>query len=56
MTGYVGLTKLDPSEHRVLKKPFAIAELASKVEELLFPRDADAGKVIQSAHFDECGQ
>lgn len=37
MTGYVGPTKLDPSEHRVLKKPFTIAELATKVEELLFP-------------------
>ena len=47
MTGYVGLTKLDPSEQRVLKKPFTIAELAAKVEELLFPGDADAGKVIQ---------
>jgi CheY-like chemotaxis protein len=47
MTGYVGLTKLDQSEQRVLKKPFTIAELAAKVEELLFPGDADAGKVIQ---------
>ena len=37
MTGYVGLTKLDPMEQRVLKKPFTIAELAEKVEELLFP-------------------
>jgi hypothetical protein len=37
MTGYVGPTKLDPSEQRVLKKPFTIAELAGKVEELLFP-------------------
>ncbi|MBR0755367.1 response regulator [Bradyrhizobium jicamae] len=37
MTGYVGRTSLDPSEHRVLKKPFTIAELAEKVEELLFP-------------------
>jgi signal transduction histidine kinase/CheY-like chemotaxis protein len=43
MTGYVGPTKLDPSEQRVLKKPFTIAELAAKVEELLFPRDADRG-------------
>jgi signal transduction histidine kinase/ActR/RegA family two-component response regulator len=40
MTGYVGPTKLDASEHRVLKKPFTIAELAAKVEELLFGRDA----------------
>ena len=37
MTGYVGPTKLDPSENRVLKKPFTIAELAAKVEEVLFP-------------------
>jgi len=40
MTGYVGPTKLDPTEQRVLKKPFTIAELATKVEEFLFPRDA----------------
>lgn len=47
MTGYVGPTKLDPSEQRVLKKPFTIAELAAKVEEFLFPRDAvRGGKVI----------
>jgi signal transduction histidine kinase/CheY-like chemotaxis protein len=37
MTGYVGPGKFDPSEHRVVKKPFTIAELASKVEEVLFP-------------------
>jgi CheY-like chemotaxis protein len=37
MTGYMGPTKLDPMEQRVLKKPFTIAELAEKVEELLFP-------------------
>jgi CheY-like chemotaxis protein len=43
MTGHVGPTKLDPSEHRVLKKPFTIAELAAKVEELLFPGDVDRG-------------
>jgi CheY-like chemotaxis protein len=43
MTGYVGPTKLNPSEHRVLKKPFTITELAAKVEELLFPRGADRG-------------
>ena len=36
MTGYVGPTKLDPSENRVIK-PFTIAELAAKVEEVLFP-------------------
>ncbi len=36
MTGYVGPTKLDPMEQRVLKKPFTIAELAEKVEEVLF--------------------
>jgi signal transduction histidine kinase len=47
MTGYVGPTKLDPSEQPVLKKPFTIAELAAKVEELLFPGDASkSGKVI----------
>ena len=47
MTGYVGPTKLDPAEQRVLKKPFTIAELAAKVEELLFPTDAGStGKVI----------
>jgi signal transduction histidine kinase/CheY-like chemotaxis protein len=40
MTGYVGPTKLDLSEQRVLKKPFTIAELAAKVEELLFPGEA----------------
>jgi CheY-like chemotaxis protein len=39
MTGYVGLTKLDPSEQRVVKKPFTIAELAVKLEEVLFPSD-----------------
>jgi CheY-like chemotaxis protein len=43
MTGYVGPTKLDPSEHRVLKKPFTIAELAAKVEEVLFPGEAGRG-------------
>ena len=47
MTGYVGPTKLDPSEKRVLKKPFTIAELAATVEELLFSGDAaSTGKVI----------
>ncbi len=41
MTGYVGPTKLDPSEQqRILKKPFTIAELATKVEELLSRTDA----------------
>jgi signal transduction histidine kinase/CheY-like chemotaxis protein len=37
MTGYVGPTKLDSSEQRVVKKPFTIAELAAKVEEMLYP-------------------
>jgi len=37
MTGYVGPAKLDPTEQRVLKKPFTITELATKVEEVLFP-------------------
>jgi two-component system cell cycle sensor histidine kinase/response regulator CckA len=37
MTGYVGPTTLDPSEQRVLKKPFTVAELAIKVEQVLFP-------------------
>jgi signal transduction histidine kinase len=47
MTGYVGPTNLDPSERRVLKKPFTIGELAAKVEELLSPGDAaNGGKVI----------
>jgi signal transduction histidine kinase len=48
MTGYVGRTKLDPSEQRVLKKPFTLAELAEKVEEVLFPDDeqAKSGNVI----------
>jgi signal transduction histidine kinase len=47
MTGYVEPTKLDPSVQRVLKKPFTIAELAAKVEEFLFLRDAaTGGKVI----------
>ena len=47
MTGYVGPTKLDASEHRVLKKPFTLAELAAKVEEVLYPADAaGAGKII----------
>ena len=47
MTGYVGPTKLDPSEHRVLKKPFTISELAAKVEEVLFPRESvSSGNVI----------
>ena len=47
MTGYLGPTKLDPSEQRVLKKPFTIADLAEKVEELLFPGDgASSGNVI----------
>jgi CheY-like chemotaxis protein len=44
MTGYVGPTKLDPSEQRVLKKPFTIAELAAKIEEVLFPNEATGGR------------
>ena len=40
MTGYVGPTKLDASEHHLLKKPFTIGELAAKVEGLLFSGDA----------------
>jgi signal transduction histidine kinase len=46
MTGYVGPTRLDPSEKRVLKKPFTIAELVGKVEELLFPGDAASGRKV----------
>jgi signal transduction histidine kinase/CheY-like chemotaxis protein len=46
MTGYVGPTRLDPSEHRVLKKPFTIGELAAKLEETLFPGDVGNAKVI----------
>ena len=48
MTGYVGSTKLDPSEQRVLKKPFTLAELAEKVEGILFPEgeQAKSGNVI----------
>jgi CheY-like chemotaxis protein len=47
MTGYVGPMKLDASEQRVLKKPFTIAELAGKVEELLFSGEAASrGKVV----------
>jgi signal transduction histidine kinase len=46
MTGYVGPTKLDPSEHRILKKPFTIEELAAKVEETLFPSDTEGANVI----------
>jgi signal transduction histidine kinase/CheY-like chemotaxis protein len=40
MTGYVGPTKLDPKEQHVLEKPFTIAELACKVEEVLVPVDS----------------
>jgi hypothetical protein len=50
MTGYVGPTKLHPSEQRVLKKPFTMSELAAKVEEILFPIEAEArraGNVVQ---------
>jgi signal transduction histidine kinase len=48
MTGYVEPTKLDPSVQRVLKKPFTIAELAAKVEEFLFLRDAATISVAPS--------
>jgi signal transduction histidine kinase/CheY-like chemotaxis protein len=41
MTGYVGRTKLDTSEQRLLKKPFTITELAAKLEETLFSREAE---------------
>ena len=39
MTGYVGATTLDPSEQQVVKKPFTVAELAAKVEQVLFPTE-----------------
>jgi signal transduction histidine kinase len=42
MTGYAGRTSLDVSESRVLKKPFTIAELAAKVEQVLFPDDEES--------------
>jgi CheY-like chemotaxis protein len=41
MTGYVGHTKLDPSEQHILKKPFTISELASKLEETLLSGEAE---------------
>jgi signal transduction histidine kinase/CheY-like chemotaxis protein len=41
MTGYIGPTKLDPAEKRILKKPFTLAELGGKVEEALFKNDAN---------------
>jgi len=52
MTGYVGPTKLDPTEQRVLKKPFTITELAAKVEEVLFPIAAEgsAARGSESVH------
>jgi CheY-like chemotaxis protein len=46
MTGYVGPAKLDPTEQRVLMKPFTIAELAAKVEEVLFPNKTEHSNVI----------
>ena len=47
MTGYLGPTKLDASEHRLLKKPFTIGELAAKVKGLLLSGDAaSSGKLI----------
>jgi signal transduction histidine kinase len=53
MTGYVGRTPLDPSEQRVLKKPFTIAELAERVEEVLFPGDGPlkSNDVSGNIHF-----
>lgn len=53
MTGYMGRTALDPSEQRVLKKPFTIAELAEKVEEVLFPDDEHrkSSNVAGNVHF-----
>jgi CheY-like chemotaxis protein len=46
MTGYIGPTKLDPAEDRVLKKPFTIAELARKIEETLFPVEDNRGSNV----------
>ncbi len=40
MTGYAGPTRLGALEEPVLHKPFTIAELAGKVEEVLFPHDS----------------
>ena len=39
MTGYVGPSRLDPTEQRVLKKPFSLSELASKVDQALISND-----------------
>jgi len=44
MTGYVGATTLDPSEQQVVKKPFTVAELAAKVEQVLFPTESGGKK------------
>src|SRR5207248_2191361 len=52
MTGYVGPMKLDPSEHRVVKKPFTIAELAAKVEEVLFP--SSDGRLTDNVRTHKC--
>jgi signal transduction histidine kinase len=40
MTGYAGPAKLDALDEPVLHKPFTIAELAGKVQEVLFPPDS----------------
>src|SRR4029077_13729538 len=39
MTGYVGRTTLYPYEQQVVKKPFPVAELAAKGEQVLFPTE-----------------
>ena len=46
MTGYVGPTKLDPNEQRILKKPFTVAELATKVEEFLHSTESAPSNVF----------
>jgi signal transduction histidine kinase/ActR/RegA family two-component response regulator len=48
MTGYAGTTNLDAAERHLLKKPFTIAELAAKVEEILFPgeREVETSNVV----------
>jgi signal transduction histidine kinase len=42
MTGYVDPKQLNMSDRRILKKPFTIAELANKIEEILFPIGTNA--------------
>ena len=53
MTGYVGRASVDLSEQRVLKKPFTIAELAEKIEGVLFPDDEQirSRNVSGNVHF-----